>query len=250
MKIATIIACRMGSSRLPGKTALPILGVPMIERMVERVRRSRHVTDVILATSIDPDDDPVEAITKRIGIGCFRGSPEDVLDRIDGAAQSAGADLIVELLGDNPLVHADLIDDVIDYHKGSGNDYSASVTAEYPHAGPEVKKFPVGIRVQVFPPAILHDSAVRATDPYHRENSTTFLYEHPDLYRLGYLQAEGKWAALHRPELTFAVNFRRNFDLVSAIFERNYSRDPNFTLFDVIRTFDTDPALKALMGNE
>jgi spore coat polysaccharide biosynthesis protein SpsF len=250
MKIATVIACRMGSSRLPGKTTKPILGKPMIQQMVERVQRSRHVTDVMLATSTESEDDPIEALTTQLGIGCFRGSPEDVLDRIDAAAQSANADLIVELLGDNPLVHSDLIDDVIEYHQGSGNDYSASVTAEYPHAGPDVKKFPVGIRVQVFPPSVLHDSAVRATDPYHRENSTTFLYEHPDLYALGYLQAEGKWARLHRPELTFAVNFPRNFELVSRIFERNYPKDPNFTLFDAIATYDADPALAPLMGNE
>lgn len=250
MKMTTVIACRMGSSRLPGKTTKPILGKPMIERMVERVRRSKHVTDVMLATSTAPEDDPIEALTKAIGIGCFRGSPEDVLDRIDAAAQSAGADLIVELLGDNPLVHADLIDDVITYHQRSGNDYSASVTAEYPHAGESAKKFPVGLRVQVFSPAVLHDSAVRATRQYHRENSTTFLYEHPDLYKLGYLHAEGKWAALHRPELTFAVNFPRNFELVSRIFERNYPADPNFPLSSVIRTFDADPALQPLMGNE
>jgi spore coat polysaccharide biosynthesis protein SpsF len=249
MKIATVIACRMGSSRLPGKTLKPIMGQPMIQRMVERVRQSRYVTDVLLATSTDPDDDPIEALTREIGIGCFRGSPEDVLDRIDAAAQSANADLIVELLGDNPLVHADLVDAVIDYHRASDNDYSASVTAEYPHAG-DAKKFPVGIRVQVFPPEVLRDSAVRATDPYHRENSTTFLYEHPDLYKLGYLEAVGPWAKLHRPELTFAVNFPRNFELVSRIFERNYPRDPGFTLADVIDTFDADPSLQPLMGNE
>ena len=249
MKIATVIACRMGSSRLPGKTTKPILGKPMIQQMVERVQRSKYVTSVMLATSTSHEDDPIEALTKQIGIGCFRGSPEDVLDRIDAAAQSANADLIVELLGDNPLVHADLIDDVIEFHKGSGNDYSASVTAEYPHAG-DAKKFPVGIRVQVFPPSVLHDSAVRATSQYHRENSTTFLYEHPDLYKLGYLQAEGKWEPAHRPELTFAVNFPRNFELVSRIFERNYPKNPNFTLIDVLETYDADPALAPLMGNE
>lgn len=250
MNITCLIACRMGSSRLPGKTTKPILGKPMIERMVERVRQSKYVTGVTLATSTSPEDDPVESLTRQIGVSCYRGSPEDVLDRIDAAAQSANADLIVELLGDNPVVHADLIDDVIEFHKRSGHDYSASVTAEYPHAGPAVKKFPVGVRVQVFAPAILHDSAVRATNPYHRENSTTFMYEHPDLYRLGYLEAEGKWARLHRPDLTFAVNFQKNFDLVSRIFERNYSKNPNFTLFDVIDTFDADPALTPLMGND
>lgn len=221
----------------------------MIERMIERVQRSRHVTDVMIATSTNSEDDLLVDLTGRIGIGCFRGSPDDVLDRIDGAARAASADLIVELLGDNPLVHADLIDEVIDFHRSGRYDYTASVTAEYPHAGPEVRKFPVGIRVQAFPPDVLHRSAVEAMSPYHRENSTTYIYEHPDTFRLGYLEARGRWDALCRPELTFAVNVQKNVELVSRIFERCHPRDANFDLFDVVRTFDADPLLTPLMGN-
>lgn len=149
----------MGSSRLPGKTTKRILGRPMIERMIERVRHSRHLTDVVVATSTNPEDDPLEILARRIGVGCFRGSPDDVLARIDGAVRSAGADLIVELLGDNPLVHASLIDDVVEFHRVGNYDYSASVTAEYPHAGPQVQKFPVGVRVQVCSPEVIHRAA-------------------------------------------------------------------------------------------
>jgi spore coat polysaccharide biosynthesis protein SpsF len=239
----------MGSSRLPGKTTKLILGRPMIERMIERVRQSRYIGQTVVATSTSGEDDELEALAARIGVGCFRGSPDDVLERVDSAAASTSADLVVELLGDNPLVHADLIDDVIEFHRAGGHDYSASVTTEYPHAGTEVRKFPVGVRVQVFSPAVLHRSALEARSAYHRENSTTYIYEHPDVFRLGYVEARGKWDRLCRPELTFAVNYQENLDLVSRIFERCYPANSNFTLFDAVRAYDADPALQPLMGN-
>jgi spore coat polysaccharide biosynthesis protein SpsF len=204
----------------------------------------------VIATSHLPEDQPLADLASRVGVGCFRGSPDDVLGRLAAAAAGTKADLLVELLGDNPLVHSALIDDVVDLHVRAGHDYSASVTVEYPHAGPEVAKFPVGIRVQVFSPEVLARAAREAQDPYQRENATTYVYGHPELFTLGYIEAIGKWRRLHRPGLTFAVNYRRNFDLVSRLFERCYPADANFSLIDVIEAFDGDPQLAGLMGNE
>ncbi len=248
MEIAAIIACRMGSSRLPGKSTLPILGKPMIERMIERVRRSRYLEDVMVATTDLPEDGMLAELAQQVDVQCFRGSADDVLGRMHAAAGILDADLIVELLGDNPLVHADLIDDVIDFYRARELDYAASVTTEYPHAGADVQKFPIGIRVQVFPPAVLERCEKLARDAYHRENSTTYICEHPDQFRLGYFEAKEKWDKLYRPELTFAVNYAKNFDLITRIFEHCYPRDPNFSLTDAIDMFDADPSLRLLMG--
>ena len=248
MKIAAIIACRMGSSRLPGKSTLPILGKPMIERMIERVRQSRYLGEIVIATTDLPEDGMLAELAQQIDVGCFRGSANDVLGRMNAAAGVLDADLIVELLGDNPLVHADLIDAVIDFYRAHELDYAASVTTEYPHAAADVPKFPIGIRVQVFPPAVLERCEKSAHDAYHRENSTTYIIEHPEQFRLGYLEAKEKWDKLYRPELTFAVNYAKNFELVTRIFERCYPRDPNFSLTDVVDTFDADPNLRFLMG--
>ncbi len=249
MIVHALIACRMGSSRLPGKVAMPILGKPMIEGMIERVRRSHYLHNVLIATTDLPEDQALVDIAARIGVGCFRGSPDDVLGRLHAAARTLHADLLVELLGDNPLVHADLINDVISLHVDGQYDYSANVTTEYPHADAGVRKFPIGIRAQVFSPAVLERCTREACDQYHRENATAYIYEHPEIFRLGYLEANGKWSRLHRPELTFAVNYAKNLHLITRIFERCYPSDPNFSLFDVIDTFDADLALHPLMGS-
>ena len=250
LKTTALIVARMGSSRLPGKAMLPILDKHMIERMIERVRYSRYVSEIIIATTELIGDDVLASLAKRVGVGCFRGSVDNVLGRIHGAIASTRADLIIELLGDNPLVHSDLIDDVSDFYCTNGFDYAASVTTEYPHAGPELAKFPTGIRVQVYTPAVLDRCEQLANTPYHREHSTSYIYEHPETFKLGYFEAKGKWAELNRPELTFAVNYQKNLELVRLIFEGCYPQNANFSLGQVLAFYDENPTLRTLMGAE
>ncbi|MDA1303631.1 MAG: hypothetical protein O2999_04930 [Nitrospirae bacterium] len=250
MNIIAIIACRMGSSRFPGKTMTPIFGKPMIERMVERVACSRHIQKICLATTDLPIDDELETVATRLGILSFRGSEADVLGRIVGAAQYHKPDLIVELLGDNPLVHSSMIDDVIKFYLDSKVEYAASVTTEYPFAAKDIQKFPLGIRVQVFSPETIIRCEQLVEDAYYRENSTAFIAEKPDLFKIGYFEACGDWAKLARPDLTFAVNIPKNVDLISAVFSKLYPQNKNFSLFEVLETIDSDKRLVSLMGND
>ena len=248
MTILAVIAARMGSSRMPGKVLEPVHGRPMLERMIERVRHSRYVDDIVIATSTLPEDLRLVEFGQAVGVNVFRGSPDDVLGRMHGAVTAQRPQLVVELLGDNPLVHADLIDDTIDRHRAGRFEYTATVTTEYPRAPADAARFPIGIRVQVFPPDILTRCEVEATSPEYREHSTSYIAEHPDRFAIGYLEARGRWADLHRPDLTFAVNYPQNHALIAALFDRCYASDPNFSLHDVIRVWDRDESLHPLMG--
>ena len=87
MKTTAVIAVRMGSSRLPGKALMDIHGASMLERLVQRVQRAEAVDEVMLATTSLPDDDRLEALAKDLGLKCFRGSENDVLERIALARQ-------------------------------------------------------------------------------------------------------------------------------------------------------------------
>ena len=248
MNYTAIIAARMGSRRCPGKQLLPILGRPMLERMVERIRYSDRIGRIVIATSDLLRDDILEEWARSMRVDCFRGSPDDVLGRIVAAAEAFDAELIAELLGDNPLVHSDLIEDVIDFFEKGGFDFASNATAEYPHTPPDCRCFPIGIRVQVFPLEVIARSAQLTDDPRHREHSTTLIAERPDLFKLGYMEAAGRWTELARPNLTFAVNHRENYELVRAIFESCYPNSPNFDLCEVVRTFDAHSELAPLMG--
>ncbi|MEW5948521.1 MAG: hypothetical protein AB1711_03825 [Thermodesulfobacteriota bacterium] len=251
MTIGAFVVARLSSSRLPRKNILGILGKPMIELMAERVQASRLIDKVVIATSTLPSDDPLEELAGRLGIGCYRGSLDNIMERITGAANIYQCDIIVELLGDNPLVHAALIDDVITFFRNGEYDYAATITREYPVIDSEKKLFSLGVRVQVYSAAVGH----KYPDyPEYIGNESkhpcAYIFDHPDRFRIGYFEATGKWAFMNRPELTFAVNHRKNFELIRSIFERNYINDRNFSLEKVYEQLDTQKYLYLLMGNE
>ena len=141
--IGAFIIARLDSTRLPKKAIMEILDKPMIELMVERVKNSQLVDKVVIATSRDASNDPLEKLANKMKIGCYRGSLENVMERITEASNAFGCNTIVELLGDNPLVHSDLIDDVIRLYIAGQYDYAVTVTREYSLFASEKKHFSV-----------------------------------------------------------------------------------------------------------
>ena len=132
-RICATIEARMTSSRLPGKVIKPILDKPTLELMVERVKRIECLDDIILATTTNADDDCLVELAERLGIKCFRGSEDDVLERVLHAAQAHDVDIIVELTGDCPLLDPALVDQGVATYLEKGVDYlTNSQPASYP----------------------------------------------------------------------------------------------------------------------
>jgi spore coat polysaccharide biosynthesis protein SpsF len=248
MKTIALLAVRTGSSRLPAKALMPILGKPMLERMIERVQRAVSVDEIVIATTNRPEDDRIQALAARLGANCFRGSEDDVLGRMAGAVEAAQCDRVIELLGDNPLVHADIIDEVARFFESGAYDYAVNVTYEQPNAPSIAARFPIGIRVEIYKPRVIIQCAAEANDASNREHSTSYIGEHPEKFKLGYFEATGSWASLNQPNLTFAVNYQQNFDLIQAIFGSCYPVDRNFPLQSVMAQLEASPDLLRLMG--
>ena len=124
--ILAILQARTGSTRLPGKVLSPILGRAMLALQVERVSRAENIDELILATTVDPTDDPIERLAGELGVGCFRGSVEDVLDRFYQAALSSSPEHLVRLTGDCPLIDPVVIDLTIARHLQAGCDYTSN----------------------------------------------------------------------------------------------------------------------------
>jgi spore coat polysaccharide biosynthesis protein SpsF (cytidylyltransferase family) len=251
--IDAFIVVRLSSARLPEKAVMEILDKPMIELMVERVRMSHLINKVVIATSVETTDDPLEELSDRLGIGCYRGSLVNVMNRVHKAAEAHNSETIIELLGDNPLVHCDLIDGVVKYYLDGKYDYAATVTREYPVAGinPKLKLFSVGVRVQVYSRKVA-EKYVDYPEYFNNEDkgTTAYIFEHPEIFKVGYFEAKDQWGFMNQSELTFAVNYKKNFDMIRAIFEKNYPGDKNFSLEKVYEQLDKDKALYLLMGNE
>ena len=235
MKIVATIEARMASSRLPGKILKPILGKPTLERLVERVKRSKLVQDIVVATTDMVSDDETEAACKRMNVHFYRGSSEDVLDRVLKAAKAFQADTIVELTGDCPLIDPKIIDSVIQHYLDNQYDYVSNVL---------VRTFPRGMDTQIFSLKVLDEVNKLTQDPADRENVSLYIYEHPEKYKLGNVTASSD--ILKRPDLRLTVDTQEDFELINEIYTRLYPSKPDFLLSDIIQLIERTPHLKEL----
>lgn len=204
-RTVAIIQARMSSSRLPGKVLMEIAGRPAILFMAERVRRARSVDTVCLATSVDASDDALAATAEAAGLAVHRGSLDDVLDRFAGAARAQGAEIVVRLTGDCPLIDADLIDGVVALVAEGGFAYASNV---------DPPSFPDGLDVEAMAQAALESAAAEARSGSEREHVTPFLRNHPERFRAGRLTAEVDLSALR-----WTVDYPDDLALVRALAE-------------------------------
>ena len=113
MKIVSTIEARMTSSRLPGKVLMEAHNKPMLKHLVERLKRVPSINEIVLATTSNSTDDPLVKFAKKENIHFFRGSENNVMGRVIGAAKSINADVIVEITGDCPLVDPEIVEQTI-----------------------------------------------------------------------------------------------------------------------------------------
>lgn len=236
MKTIAIIEARMKSTRLPGKNLRPILGKPMLEMLVERLNQARTLDGVVVATTTDPSDDAIEQTCARIGAGCYRGSMDDVLDRVLSAAQAFNADAIVEITGDCPLTDPAMVDEIVNVYRASGCDYVGNVRPA---------THPIGLAVQVFATRVLEETARSTQDPADREHVSLYIYEHPEKFTLKNVES-GLPEKYRSYRLT--VDTPEDFTVVSAVFEALYPANPAFGLQEILNFLDGKPELLELNG--
>ena len=218
--IVAILQARMTSSRLPGKVLKPILGRPMLDYQVERLRRARRLDRLVVATSTDPSDDPIAEDCRHLAVDCFRGSLDDVLDRYYQAAMAFHATDIVRVTGDCPLLDPELIDTLVATHLDGGFDYcSTSLEPTYPN----------GLDAEIMTFAALERAWAEAELPSDREHVTLYLYKRAKGLKLGSVtQAEDQ------SSMRWTVDNQEDFDLVRRIFEALYPVNPAFSTADIL----------------
>jgi glutamate-1-semialdehyde 2,1-aminomutase len=166
MKVVAIVQARLGSTRLPGKVLKPLGMRSLIGVLLERLSKSKEIAEVLVATSATAINAPLEEHVRSLGFGCFRGDESDVLDRYLRAAAASGADVVVRVTGDCPLIDPDLVDEVVRRFKATNADYTSNTSPP---------TFPDGLDTEVFTYAALERAAREATEPYDREHVTPYL---------------------------------------------------------------------------
>lgn len=228
-KIVLIIQVRMGSTRLPGKSTMLLAGKPLIQRIIERVKRCKKVDTIVLATTQKREDDFLVEIGNKMGIGVFRGAESDLVDRYYQAALKYSADYIVRLPADNPVVEPEEIDRIIEHHLTSDDDFSANT---HNILGNE---YPDGLGAEVFSIEKLKEVWYITTDPKNREHPHTYFYEHPAKFKIGTVKCPPEF---RRPDLVLDVNTEVEYKFLSEIYNYLYPKNPNFHITDIISWYD------------
>jgi spore coat polysaccharide biosynthesis protein SpsF len=228
MHIVVTIEARMAASRLPGKVMLPLAGAPMLQRLVERMRRSARVDEVVVATTVGAPDAIIADLCGRIGCRVHRGPVEDITRRLLDAA--AGADVIVQITGDCPLVDPAHVDETVRLLLDRKADYASNNL--------DGTSFPLGFDVRCFTMAALQRSADLSDDPTDRVHGSYFIYRHPEMFRL---VGWGAPAQLRWPELRLTVDEPADYELVRRVFDVLYPAHPDFGIAEVLALLRQNP---------
>lgn len=230
--ILVVVQARVSSSRLPGKVLLPIQGKPMLQLHLERLGRLETVDELIVATSDGATDDPLAGLCRQLGVPCFRGSLDDVLDRFYQAAREYRPKHVVRLTGDCPLADPGLIDDIIRYHITGGYDYTSNtITPTYPD----------GLDAEVVRFECLETAWREARLPSQREHVTPFIWSQPERFKLANYENDEDLS-----DLRWTVDESEDFELIRTIYNELYTAKPDFDRGDVLNLVRRKPELRAI----
>ncbi len=232
VRIVGIVVARMGSTRVPGKSVLELAGKPLLWHVIESVKRAEGLDDVCLATSNLPQDDPLAEIAARCEVGCFRGDPERVLDRVYGAAKKLEADAIVDVGGDCPFIYPQILDDAIGEFLRHGCDYLCNY---------EPPTFPEGLDVNVVAMRALEAAHRLAIAPSQRVHPFSYLTRHRDAFDIKNYEMSPDLSEYH-----WSVDFPEDVAFVKAVYDRLYWPGEPITMKAILELIERDPLVAGL----
>jgi spore coat polysaccharide biosynthesis protein SpsF len=252
----------MLSSRLPRKVLLDIAGQPALAHVVERTRRAKTIDEVVVATTTDPSDDPIESFCTERSYLCYRGSQHDVLDRYYKAAQVYAAGVIVRITGDCPLIDPDVIDKTVNafwgrsenelnIHRGGelkitknneGLAQPSSLVAPYDFAAnrlppPWGRTYPIGLDTEVCAFNGLELAWKEAKQPHQREHVMPFFYDQPERFRILLVNHDIDYGTLR-----WTLDKPDDLELLRQIFAHFQDRN-DFSWLEVLALFEQEPQL-------
>lgn len=229
MNKTIIVQARMTSTRLPGKVLKTVLGKSLLEYQVERLQRVKLADQIVIATTTNNTDHPIVGLCDRLAVPYFCGPEEDVLARYYKAAQAYGADIVIRITSDCPLIDPEVIDEVIKYYINHLN--------QYDYVSNSLKRtYPRGMDTEVFSFKVLEEAFQESTEQPDREHVTPFIYRHPERYRLANVayfenQSNHRWT----------VDTPEDFELIKRIIEAVYPANKLFTLRDMLDLLAHNP---------
>ncbi len=201
-RVVAIIQARFGSTRLPGKVMKRIGRKPILGIIVSRLKNSKQLDDIVIATTTKSDDDVIEVLSNDMDVGCYHGSEEDVLKRYVEAAESFDADVVVRVTSDNPLTDVELMDELIETHLKTESDYTYC------------DDIPLGVGTEIINTNILNFIDENATTRSEREHVTLYIRSHPKDFKILKFKSD-----LLNQNIRLTVDTNDDFKLLNIICE-------------------------------
>ena len=224
MRTVAAIQVRLGSTRLPGKVLKEISNRPILGHLVRRLRKCRNLDDIVVSTSLLPENDPIALFCEQEGLHCYRGSEEDVLGRMLECLQAANANTGVVVFGDCPLIDPGLVDDTIKIFKETDADFT-NVQPPF---------FPDGLDVSVFSFNALEITWKLATTKYDREHVDSFIMTRRQ-FKKTKLKSEGDYSGAR-----WTLDVPEDYEVISSIIE-HFSPSLDFTWKDILELYKSHP---------
>ena len=230
-KVVAIIQARMGSTRLPGKIMKNLCGKTVLAHDIERVRQSKYIDEIVIATTKSKEDDIILKEVSKNGAKVYRGSENDVLSRYYEAAKESEAGVIVRITSDCPLIDPFIVDEVIKVYLSNKYDLvtNAGVCLEN-------RTYPRGLDVEVFSFDILKKAFQEAKEMYQREHVTPFIYENSK--NIYYYKNDIDFS-----KYRWTLDTEEDYKLIEIIYKKLYKRKHNFYFNDILKLFDNMPEL-------
>jgi spore coat polysaccharide biosynthesis protein SpsF len=230
--IAAFIQARTSSSRFPGKVLKPILGKPMLELEIERVKACRLVDRVVVVTSTCPEDQQIADLGRKIGADVFCGSLDNVLDRFYQAAIKFKPEHIVRLTGDCPLIDPEVVDRMIGIYQAQACDYGTNCMPP---------TYPDGLDAEIFSFKALKEAHEEAVLPSHLEHISLFFEGQPKRFKIANLACDRDLS-----KMRWTVDEPQDFEFVKSIYEALYALKPCFSMQDILGLLKERPELLLL----
>lgn len=226
-----IIQARMNSKRLPGKVLMEAGGIPLIGILFERLKDSG--IPILLATSENSENDPLEEYARGKGIMVYRGSEDNVLERYYEAAKTVNADLIFRLTGDNPYIEGSLINDLLSLYKEKNNPRAYISTGLS-------QTFPLGISVEAFAFGLLEEAFLNAKLAGETEHVTPYMHQNMP----GNIEIVPFSFDLSRYHYRLTVDTEKDFKLFRALIEDFNAQ--HLKIDEIVSLLDKSPELSAM----
>ena len=240
MKIGAIIQARTSSTRFPKKVLkeLPYgSGITVLEQVIRRLKKSKLIDEIIVATTANPEDDLIVGISKKESIKYFRGSEENVLERYYQCAVENKLDIIVRITSDCPCIDWDVVDSIVEEHLRNKADYTSN-TLE--------RTFPRGLDVEVVSFEAIEKAYCEASEDFEKEHVCPYIYAtNRENFKIVSVEAPDYLTA---PDIRITLDTEEDYALLCAVFDYLYPQNRYFRAVDIINLFKIKPWLRLING--